>query len=563
MSNVTLLDGAIRFATINEFKRVYLEKHSNIQNQYWTLRKFLDYYHQGKINPSPKFQRPYHYVDVPWGTGEIWQQHLIGDVLKLKPFQKIHLRLTEDGFYEILDGGHRSRTILAFFTNKIRTPKNLIITLVNSETGIETEYDLSDMSWKQITDKHSGLEEIYQTSIYFDLTIHSNISDDEAEDIFLTLNDLHDMSAADKRNAINSYVSDLCRKYGAVDSSEAFKFLSEKVGQKLAHIGLKTTKRETDEIVSLCMLYMKQGGFTSNECTGLDSTAGPLEEMYRSEEFNEFLTTKEGIQFIKNLEIILSMTDRVVRTGKIGAKQNWKKGNIKKVFCLIYEIGLINQNWQTLDKSFNAAKFLETLRDRITLFAGKKSFKHNPHQRYESIDSDGRMVKKTTSKKVNKGEEYGYRSVFNGGARIDDLEFTLMPLLDGFDFESWGFSKVNKNPREFSQQQRDELYTIQNGLCRKTGKKLSDYPQSEWRADHIIAYTYGGPTEVYNGQLILNEVNRNKSAGCDADDVKYVCKLVKYSKTQSLLDILDADNSTTALTPDEIRMVAGMLFTNK
>ena len=257
------------------------------------------------------------------------------------------------------------------------------------------------------------------------------------------------------------------------------------------------------------------------------------------------------------------MTDRVVRTGKIGAKQNWKKGNIKKVFCLIYEIGLINQNWQTLDKSFNAAKFLETLRDRITLFAGKKSFKHNPHQRYESIDSDGRMVKKTTSKKVNKGEEYGYRSVFNGGARIDDLEFTLMPLLDGFDFESWGFSKVNKNPREFSQQQRDELYTIQNGLCRKTGKKLSDYPQSEWRADHIIAYTYGGPTEVYNGQLILNEVNRNKSAGCDADDVKYVCKLVKYSKTQSLLDILDADNRTTALTPDEIRMVAGMLFTNK
>jgi len=68
---------------------------------------------------------------------------------------------------------------------------------------------------------------------------------------------------------------------------------------------------------------------------------------------------------------------------------------------------------------------------------------------------------------------------------------------------------------------------------------------------------------VYNGQLILNEVNRNKSAGCDIDDVKYACGLVGYNKTQSLLDILNADNRTTALKPEEIRMVANMLFDNK
>ena len=110
-----------------------------------------------------------------------------------------------------------------------------------------------------------------------------------------------------------------------------------------AHVGLKVTKRETDEIVSLCMLYMKQGGFTSVECTGLDSTAGPLEEMYRDDDFNSNLqNTKEGIQFINNMNAVLNMVDRVVRCGKIGSKQNWKKGNIKKLFCLIFEIGAIN-----------------------------------------------------------------------------------------------------------------------------------------------------------------------------------------------------------------------------
>lgn len=564
MNTNTVLSGAVKQVATNQFARVYTEKHSNIHNEFWILRKFLDRYSSSRINPTPKFQRPYHYVDILWGEGEVWQQHLIGDVLKLRPFQKIHLRLTNDGIYEILDGGHRSRTILAFFTNKIKTPKDLIVTLVNNKTGIENEYDLGNKSWKQITDEFPELEDIYYSNICFDLTIHENISDDEAEDIFLTLNDLHDMSPADKRNAINSYVADVCRKYGAVDSKDAYKFLSEKIGDKLAHVGLKVTKRETDEIVSLCMLYMKQGGFTSAECTGLDSTAGPLEEMYRDDDFNSNLqNTKEGIQFINNMNAVLNMVDRVVRCGKIGSKQNWKKGNIKKLFCLIFEIGAINQNWVALEKSFNPTKFLETLRDKITYLGGKKSFKHNPHQRYESIDCDGRMVKKVTNKKVDKGEEYGYRSVFNGGARIDDLEFTLLPLLDGFDFEIWGFSKKNTNPREFSQQQRDELYTIQNGKCRKTGKLLKDYPQSEWRADHIIAFTYGGPTEVYNGQLILNEVNRNKSAGCDIDDVKYVCGLVGYNKTQSLLDILNADNRTTALKPEEIRMVANMLFDNK
>jgi hypothetical protein len=558
--STNVLDGQIREAAIQQFKRVYAEKHSNIHNEFWTLRKYQQKWITLKINPNAKYQRPYHYVDLVGNEGEAWQQHLIGDILKLRPFQKIHLR-DNYGIYEILDGGHRSRTIMAFFTGKIQTPSNLIITLVNTNTGIETEYKIGNMSWPAIIDKHPELEDIYLDSIYFDLTIHSNISDDEAEEIFLTLNDLHDMSPADKRNAINSDVSDICRVRGAVDSSKAITFLREKEGQKLKYCALKTTKRETDEIVSLLMLYMRQGGFTSKECTGLDATAVTLEEMYRSEPFNEFLTTPEGIKFIADMDAILVLVDKIVKVGKISTKTSWKKGNIKKLFCFIYEIGLPLQNWQSLKLDENV--FLEMLKEKITYLNGKTKFKHNPHQRYESISSDGVMVKRQSTKTVNKGEEYGYRSVFNGGARVDDLEFTLLPLLHEFDFKSWGFGKQkNTNPREFSQQQRDELYSQQNGKCRKTGQDLKSVPQSEWRADHIIAYTYGGPTEVYNGQLIINEVNRNKSAGCDIDDVKYACKLTGYVKTQSLLDILNADNRTTALTPDEIRMVSAMLFGN-
>ena len=558
--STNVLNGQIRQAAIQQFQRVYAEKHSNIDNDYWTLRQYQQKWITLKINPAAKYQRPYHYIDLVGNDGEYWQQHLIADILKLRPFQKIHLRYN-GSIYEILDGGHRSRTIMAFFTGKIKTPFGLKVTLLNKQLGIEKEYEIGNMSWPAIIDEHTELESIYLDNILFDLTIHSNISDDEAEEIFLTLNDLHDMSPADKRNAINSEVADFCRQKGSVDSMKAYIFLREKVGQKLKYCVLKTTKRETDEIVSLLMLYMRQGGFTSKECTGLDATAVTLEEMYRSEPFNEFLSTKEGAEFLDNLDAILSLVDAIIRAGKISTKSNWKKGNIKKLFCLIYEIGLLKQNWKSL--KVNGDVFLEALREKITYLNGKTKFKHNPHQRYDSISSDGVMVKRQTTKKVDKGEEYGYRSVFNGGARVDDLEFTLLPLLDGFDYQTWGFGKQkNTNPREFSQQQRDELYSQQNGKCRKTGKDLKSVPQSEWRADHIIAYTYGGPTEVYNGQLIIDEVNRNKSAGCDVDDVKYVCKLTGYSKTKSLLDILNVDNRTTALTPDEIRMVSAMLFGN-
>jgi ParB-like chromosome segregation protein Spo0J len=45
--------------------------------------------------------------------GNPWQKQLMRDIIKGNPFQPIHLR-DKDGVWEIVDGGHRTRTVYKF-----------------------------------------------------------------------------------------------------------------------------------------------------------------------------------------------------------------------------------------------------------------------------------------------------------------------------------------------------------------------------------------------------------------------------------------------------------------
>ena len=75
------------------------------------------------------------------------------------------------------------------------------------------------------------------------------------------------------------------------------------------------------------------------------------------------------------------------------------------------------------------------------------------------------------------------------------------------------------------------MWVEQGGKCKKTGVDLLT---CDYAADHILPHTYGGPTDIKNGQLLSSTANQMKSSGMDIDDVKYLCEKYDYSDFDGL-----------------------------
>ncbi len=109
--------------------------------------KIGDYYQlftNSIINPSPRYQRPYTYNDTFGGEGSEWQQGLVAATSKGEFIQPIHLRFRTKTinvleqnksitYYvlEVLDGGHRTRTLCSFIAGKIKTPADFYLTFIH------------------------------------------------------------------------------------------------------------------------------------------------------------------------------------------------------------------------------------------------------------------------------------------------------------------------------------------------------------------------------------------------------------------------------------------------
>jgi len=100
-----------------------------------TLGTYFDFFKDG-IDPSPEYQRPYHYRDEdPNEIGTAWQRNLIGDLIRGEDIPPITLRQIDKVvavsgggtsidilLHELIDGGHRSRTFFNFYTGHLKTP---------------------------------------------------------------------------------------------------------------------------------------------------------------------------------------------------------------------------------------------------------------------------------------------------------------------------------------------------------------------------------------------------------------------------------------------------------
>jgi hypothetical protein len=527
--------------TNTEAPKVFEPMPSNVKNTTWTFRKIMDEYLSTVLSDKPKYQRPDVYGFIDKGTGTKWQRELIAALLSGKPIPEVHFRFvrTPNGLewtkdvYEIVDGGHRIRTVVNFLQDKIKTPIDFTMTDANGHLY----HDIGNKHFSDIKTKYPAIAE-YFYNLSLKVVEHYNLSDIEAERLFLTLNDLNEMSPADKRNAIDNVIADTNRKFGAVDSTDALPmFTSRKPvlkGFKAEYTDLSAVSRQTDEMVSWAMYYLYSGGIenlepenrkvTSTEVffKGMDSQI-VLDKMYRDKDFIKRLNSPDD-NFIKEFKTFLSIINDIVTTPpyrlaafKKGGK--WFAGPLKKLIMLVAETHRVGDSFKFNGKyKLDTKEFLTQL-DRATseLKNDKKVLQHRPYQKYDIV-SNKLIV--SAKQPENVGDAiYPFYEVFKGGARPDDLLYIYqLYFIKGY----LKFGKITLDTRrEFSEEIAETLLSEQKNHCRLCNKLLTD---GKYHIDHILPHSYGGPSTLTNSQALCTDCNGQKSNGMTFADVKYLCK---------------------------------------
>lgn len=537
--------------------------------QSWTFDRLLKEYSTTLVD-TPKYQRPDVFGFVRNGTGSNWQRNLIRSILIGNPIPQLHFRFVKgtDGLewkYEIVDGGHRARTIYHFLNNSIKTPIDYELTDTN---GIQ--YKIGALHLSQIIQRYPELKDyIYNLSL--SVVEYQNLSGDDAETLFLTLNDLNKMTPADKRNAINNIIADTNRNLGAVDSPNAFSMFTSrsfvKNDWKADYTSLDAVSRESDEIVSWAMYYLYSGGIFAKDSNGKPKFGGMdsqtvLDKMYRDEYLMRELAVT-GSKFEKNLRSLLSIVnDIVVKNPRLdifkkGGK--WFAGPLKKLIVLVAEMHNVNGAFNFSKVKINTDEFFTSFNRTTNELKNDKNVK--PHLPFQSYILVNNKVHVDSVQPNNVGDTlYPFHKVFTGGARRDDSLYIYYHYVTK-GYLNFGVTKLDKR-RDFNQDTVDILLAEQKNCCRFCSKLLTD---GNYTVDHIAPHSFGGPTILENSQILCSSCNGQKSNGMTLQDVVYLCERmnVDAQRKEVVVEMARAvitSGATDRLSESDIRTVIKLVF---
>ena len=458
------------------------------------------------INLKPVYQRPYTYQDELGVGGNKWQKTLIRNFLLGGFIQPIHL-LDRRGkknnyFFWIIDGGHRTRTLYNFFVEGwLKTPKGLEIDW-NGKT-----FDIGDKTWKEIVLEYNELEGYLDELQLMVITYKKTIS--EGRELFLTLNDLHNMTKMEKLNPFEHHLSNTVRYFGDVSLSPLPMFNEFGSDGKLIHINMRTIKRVTDELVLWISDFIEKGGdvkkYTEPTWTLLK---GWYEDLDKSPTISK--KWKKGTTKNKHLEnLLLKLNELVLNSDR--KRTDWKKNVLVKMSILInhfYE--KIGYNWNGYDVDW---KLFNKHVDEVMGEVNRNNKTHHPYTRYSIVNNEVVVIDEG-----DKTESYTIDRVFTGGSRIDDIEFWYYNMINSG--KTFGMKKIQ--PRSFTDNQKLTMFT---GKCEKCGV---DITLSESHGDHVVSYSSNGETKLYNGESLCSKCNLDKgSTVTDEDRQKSLDKYIQ------------------------------------
>lgn len=282
-----------------------------------------------------------------------------------------------------------------------------------------------------------------------DVIVLQHYSDDDVEEMFLRLQNGTPLNAAEKRRAIKGNVRTIVKDLS---------------GNKIFSLVGYTDKRYAYEDTTAKLLHeILAPGLT-------DIKPATLERMYRS---NEGLKETD-----KKVQITKSSLNFLYRAFK-GKAPNFKK------YAIISLGHLTSEMLEVYDLSSYPDEFAEAYIE----------FEYN---RIKNNDLD-------------EAEQSAGLIAFTNAARADDIpslryrhDELLKVMIAGIP------NLVKKDTtRLFSDDQRMAIFRRDKGVCTECSKTCDE---TDFHADHVIAWSKGGPTSLANGTVLCPECNLKKSS---------------------------------------------------
>ena len=196
---------------------------------YLKTQSINDYWNDfaaGKLTAVVWYQRLYLFFDETEGEGHEWQRKIMASMIKSEPLPLFWINQKKLTKLHIIDGGHRTRTINAWFTNCIRLPERTFVKM--KIKGVKVNMNLGGLNWFEIQEQYTDFALEWATTYMIHSRIYRNYSDAEAAGLFFRLNNGNSMSAAEDRNSIVSKLSAHCREKADFMSDKALKMFQEK-----------------------------------------------------------------------------------------------------------------------------------------------------------------------------------------------------------------------------------------------------------------------------------------------------------------------------------------------
>jgi uncharacterized protein with ParB-like and HNH nuclease domain len=118
----------------------------------WSIKQLKEKYDEGKLSLNPPYQRKF-----IWSLSD--QQTLIQSILKGYAIPNIFLYEFKKGFFEMVDGQQRTRTILGFMENQFKTSDGRAYGTLDKKSILD-DYKIPITIIEKIEDGES-IEEFY------------------------------------------------------------------------------------------------------------------------------------------------------------------------------------------------------------------------------------------------------------------------------------------------------------------------------------------------------------------------------------------------------------------
>ena len=448
-----------------------------------------------QINPTTIKIRDFHeYAEEfvtrpPYQRKTVWsiakQQSLLDSIVRGYYVPKLILRTVrltpETTLNEVVDGQQRITTVQRFYSNDIRLPKSLhsvsseIIGKTYSQlpADVRRYIDRQDFHVDVITNLEDPWNPNHQklaTEIFWRLQQGESLN--QMEIAHARLNSLG-------RNFIVKYADDITFDFGAyqpIDRNphkhQFFRIL-DRPNDRMQHLSmlarmiLLASKGPTD---------LKDGAIVDwiNETTEENGVG--------SHDFEDQQAAKETLAIL-NLMAALFSDDPIAQNGGL-VKELKPDYVVLSLFLLARHI----KTHYVIDDSVK-----QILRKFYILF----------HERYRGDDlSDTLMVEFRENRQ-------------HSAAEVRMRELIIRQAF--FEYVSANETALTRKDtkRAFDESQRIAIYRRDRGLCQKCladghGDTSSLVPWSEYEADHILAHSLGGPTDMANAQLLCRLHNRQK-----------------------------------------------------